>query len=263
MVTASEGSPRRVTSRPLTSPQTTPSRTQSGMIVSIAMPPFQSLPMTAPARPAVEPTDRSISPETTSRVIGSAIRAIGRVLPIRKYRFSALPKLSTRQKEHTSRTTSSAPTTVSQRSASRSRTAPPGVRPPPLPVAGARRSVMVGAPCLCGPPAQQRRDPQRHHPVHRDGEQQQDSVDGLHPYGADADGGQHTVDRGEQQRAERGAVEAAGAAGEGDAADHHGADDGEFVAGAGAGVDVAEAGEVQRSGQPGERAAGDVRGQDP
>ena len=43
----------------------------------------------------MEPTDRSISPEATSIVIGSAIAATGRVLPIRKLMFRALPKPST------------------------------------------------------------------------------------------------------------------------------------------------------------------------
>ncbi len=49
---------------------------------------------------------------------------------------------------------------------------------------------------------------------------------------------------------------------EGDAADHHGAHDGQFVAVAGAGVDVAEPGQVHRAGESGERSAEGVRGQD-
>ena len=74
------------------------------MIVSIVMPWFHRAPITAPDRPAVEATDRSISPETTSRVIGRAISAIGRVLPIRKDRLRALPKPSTKEKDSSSRT---------------------------------------------------------------------------------------------------------------------------------------------------------------
>src|SRR6478735_4956391 len=189
MVTAREGSPRRVTSRPLTRPQTTPSSRQIGMIVSMVMPWFHRAPITAPDRPAVEATDRSISPETTSSVIGRAMSAIGSVLPIRKDRLRALPNPSTKPKESSRTTTSRAPTTVSQRTAR--------VR---------EVSAMAGVPLLQGVGHAQRDDP-----VDGDGEDEQDAVDGQHPHGADAEGGQHAVDRGQQQRAEGRAVDAAGA----------------------------------------------------
>src|SRR5689334_8781415 len=175
MVTAREGSPSRVTSRPLTSPHTTPSTRHSGMIVSIAMPSFHNLPITAPDRPAVEATDRSISPATTRSVIGSAISAIGSVLPIRNERLRALPKPSTRENDSSNRTRRSAPTTVSQRTAR------------------VKESGMAGVPLLQGQAHAQRDDT-----VDRDGEQEQDAVDGEHPDGADAEGGQHAVD-GRQQ----------------------------------------------------------------
>src|SRR5436190_10854170 len=197
MVTAREGSPSRVTRSPLTSPHTTPSSRHSGMIVSMAMPSFHSLPITAPERPAVEATDRSISPETTRSVMGRAIRAIGRVLPIRKDRLRALPKPSTVLNDSSNRTTRSAPTTVSQRTARVS------------------DSGMAGVPLLQGGGHAQRDDP-----VDRDGEDEQDPVDGEHPHGADAEGGQHAVDGRQQQGAERGPVHTPGAAGEDDAADH-------------------------------------------
>src|SRR4051794_29229507 len=209
MVTAREGSPSRVTSRPLTSPHSTPRSRQIGMIVSIVMPWFHRAPITAPDSPAVEATDRSISPATTSRVIGRATRAIGRVLPIRKDRLRALPKPSTNPKDSSSTTSRRAPTTVSQRTA-RARA----------------ESAMAGVPLLQGGGHAQRDDP-----VDRDGEDEQDAVDGEHPDRADAEGGQHTVDGGQQQGAESRAVDAAGAAGEDDTADHDRADDGEFVAG--------------------------------
>ncbi len=93
------------------------------MIVSMAMPLFHSAPITALDRPTVEPTDRSTSPETTSIVIGRAMSAIGRVLPMRNETLSALPKLSTNEKEQSSSTISRAPTAVSQR------TEPPSGRP--------------------------------------------------------------------------------------------------------------------------------------
>ncbi|CAM5616084.1 hypothetical protein SHIRM173S_04237 [Streptomyces hirsutus] len=85
------------------------------MIASMVMPWFHRARMTAPDRPAVEATERSISPETTSSVMGRAISAIGRVLPIRKDRLSALPKPSTVVKDSSRTTTSRAPTTVSHR----------------------------------------------------------------------------------------------------------------------------------------------------
>src|SRR5262249_19761847 len=53
------------------------------------------------------------------------------------------------------------------------------------------------------------------------------------------------------------------AAGEGPAADPHRAHPGQLVAGAGRRVDVAEPRHVQRPGQAGQRAAHDVRGDDP
>lgn len=97
--------------------------------------------MTAPDSPAVEPTDRSTSPEITSMVIGRAISAMGRVLPIRKETFSALPKLPTNENEQISRVSNSAPTTVSQR------TAPPSRAQGEVFVL---TSGMAGAPHLCG-----------------------------------------------------------------------------------------------------------------
>src|SRR4051812_2279298 len=240
MVTAREGRPSRVTSRPLTSPHTTPRTRQIGMITSIVRPWFHRAPITAPDRPAVEATERSISPETTSMVIGRAISAMGRVLPIRKDRLRALPKPSTVPKDSSRTTIRRAPTTVSQR------------------IARVRESGMAGVPLLQGQGHAQRDDP-----VDRDGEDEQDAVDGEHPHRADAEGGQHTVDGGQQQGAESRAVDAAGAAGEDDTADHDRADDGEFVAGSGARVDVAEPGQVQGAGETGEAAAEGVRGQDP
>src|SRR5690349_4996499 len=168
MVTAREGSPSRVTSRPLISPQTTPSARQIGMIVSIVMPWFHRAPITAPERPAVEATERSISPETTRRVIGRAIKAIGRVFPIRKDRLRAFPKPSTVPKDSRSTTIRRAPTIVSHRTA------------PDQRLARSSDSGMAGVPLLQG-----RGHAQRDDPVDRDGEDEQDAVDGEHPHGAD------------------------------------------------------------------------------
>src|SRR4051812_37346650 len=217
MVTARDGSPSRVTSSPLISPQTTPRSRQTGMIVSIVMPSFHRAPITAPDRPAVEATDRSISPDTTRRVIGRAISAMGRVLPIRNDRLRALPKPSTVEKDSSRTTIRRAPTTPSHLNKAVQRTA-----------RARAESAMAGVPLLqCG------RHAQGDDPVDGDGEDEQDAVDGQHPHRADTEGGQHAVDGGEEQGAEGGPVDAAGAAGEDDATDHDRADDGEFVAVAG------------------------------
>src|SRR3954471_2252880 len=220
MVTARDGSPRRVTRSPLTSPHTTPRSRQIGMIASIVMPSFHSLPITAPDSPAVEATDRSISPETTRRVIGRAISAIGSVLPRRNDRLRALPKPSTKEKDSNSRTISRPPTAPSHLKEADQRI----VR---VSDSGMADGLLRHGRLLRGRLLQGQGHAQRHDPVDRDGEEEEHAVDGEHPDGADAEGGQHAVDGGQKERAERGAVDAAGAAGEDHAADHHRADDGE------------------------------------
>ena len=130
------------------------------MIASMVRPWFHRAPITAPDSPAVEATDRSISPETTRRVIGRAISAIGRVLPIRKDRLSALPKPSTVVKDSRS-------TTIEEG-------ADDGVPPPGPRIARDRvESAMAGVPLLQGG-----RHAQRDDPVDGDGEDEQDAVDG-------------------------------------------------------------------------------------
>ena len=78
--------------------------------------------------------------------------------------------------------------------------------------------------------------------VEADREQQQRAVDGLLPEGVDLQHHQRAADGGEQQRAERGAVDGARAAEDRDAADDHGGDGGELDAVAGGGVERAVAG---------------------
>ncbi len=75
IVTARDGRPSLVTSRPLTRPHTAPRTITVGMIASIVHPAFHSSPITALDRPSTDATDRSISPATTTSVSGSAISA--------------------------------------------------------------------------------------------------------------------------------------------------------------------------------------------
>ncbi len=76
MVTASEGRPSRVTSRPLSAPQAAPTRTTTGRMVSSGQPAVHSQPISALDSPSTEATDRSISAAAMTSVSGSAIRAI-------------------------------------------------------------------------------------------------------------------------------------------------------------------------------------------
>src|SRR4051794_8675211 len=100
---------------------------------------------------------------------------------------------------------------------------------------------------------------QREQPVESDGDEQEEAVDRLLPELVGLEHDERRPDAGEQQRAERGAVDAARAAEDRHAADDDGRDDGELLAGAGVRVERAEARGVEDAGQPGERAARDER----
>src|SRR3954452_1156802 len=100
---------------------------------------------------------------------------------------------------------------------------------------------------------------QREQPVEADRDEQQEAVDRLLPELVDLEHDERRPDAGEQQRAERGAVDAARAAEDRHAADDDGRDDGELLDGAGVRVERAEARGVEDAGQPGERAARDER----
>jgi hypothetical protein len=99
MVTASDGSPSRVTSQPFTAPATAPASRTTGMISSIAQPASHSAPSSALARPSTEATDRSISAATITNVSGRAMIAISttsdvselKLLPVRKSDVVTVP----------------------------------------------------------------------------------------------------------------------------------------------------------------------------
>src|SRR5258706_700088 len=76
MVTARDGRPRRVTSRPLIRPATTPSAARMTKMASMGQCLLHRKPSVALDMPRVAATDRSISPLMTMSVIGSAMIAI-------------------------------------------------------------------------------------------------------------------------------------------------------------------------------------------
>src|SRR6266487_751110 len=76
MVTASEGSPSLVTSRPLTRPAARPSSTRTAKMASIGQCLAHRNPSSALDMPSVDATERSISPLMTISVMGSAMIAI-------------------------------------------------------------------------------------------------------------------------------------------------------------------------------------------
>ena len=82
------------------------------------------------------------------------------------------------------------------------------------------------------------------------------------PERVDAQDRQGAADRGQEHGAERGAVDRADAADDGDAADHDRGDDVQFEAVARRRVEVAEPGRVEHAGESGEGAADDERGED-
>ena len=124
IVTAREGSPRRVTSRPLNAPQSAPTRRQTGMITSTGWPLSHIHAITALDRASTEATDRSISAATITIVSGSAINAISERSsePVVKERGQESEEMDWPAKQHDHRATSSAP------SARRARGRPVGAR---------------------------------------------------------------------------------------------------------------------------------------
>src|SRR3954454_10566071 len=98
---------------------------------------------------------------------------------------------------------------------------------------------------------------QREQPVESDGDEQQEAVDRLLPELVDLQHDERRPDAGQEQGAERRAVDAARAAEDRHAADHDGGDDRELLPGAGVGVDRAEPRGVQHAREAGERSARD------
>src|SRR3954470_17546383 len=270
IVTASDGRPSRVTSRPLNAPQSPPATMQIGMISSSGRPPFHSAAIIALDRPSTEAIERSISAAITTSVSGSAMSAISEKSSepvvneslVRNSGEIACPIGSSR--------TNSATSSVSQRPRS-PRQAPPLRRSKPgsasgaalaPPAAGGTVDVVDSAGTADAPSTQAGVDAQADEAVERDRDEQQRADGGLLPERVDLQDDQRRRDRVQEQRAERGAVDAAGPAEDRDAADDGRRDHGELVAGAGGRVDGAEAGGEQDPGEPGECARQEERDED-
>src|SRR5215469_16221282 len=241
IVTASDGSPSRVTSRPLKAPAASPTIATITKMAGIGKPLFHSTPRSALAMPRIEATDRSISPLMMISVIGSVMIAISpldgptlnRLFPVRNCGDTDEPTMMT--------ITTTAARPVSQRSAGRS------------------RSMRL---CMTAPSfAQGAGEAHRDGLVERDRHDEQEAPDRLVPERGDAEHVQCRGDRGQQQRAQRRPDDAAAAAEDRDAADHHGGDGLEFVAGAGAGVDRPVLRGPQHAGDAGDGAADRERGE--
>ena len=95
MVTARDGSPTYATRNPLSAPQTRPASNDTPAAAGTDMPPWCSTPSRTLLRPITLATDRSISPVTMTRVIGSAISRIGAMSCRRNFSVSGLSKLGT------------------------------------------------------------------------------------------------------------------------------------------------------------------------
>src|SRR5215469_13388948 len=242
IVTASDGSPSRVTSRPLKAPAANPTIATITKMAGIGKPLFLSTPRSALAMPRIEATDRSISPLMMISVIGSVMIAISpldrptlnRLFPVRNCGDTDEPTMMT--------ITTTAARPVSQRSAGRS------------------RSMRL---CMTAPSfAQGAGEAHRNGLVERDRHDEQEAPDRLVPERGDAEHIQRRGDRRQQQRAQRRPDDTAAATEDRDPADHHGRDHLELVAGAGARVDRLVLRCPQHAGHPGDRAADRERGED-
>src|SRR6516164_10017880 len=216
MVTASEGSPSRVTSRPFTAPAARPTTATRAKMPIIGQCFSHRTPSRALHRPRMDATDRSISPLMMISVIGRVMIAIS---PLDRPTLKML--LLVRNCDETDAPTIPMITTSTARPVSQRRN-------------GRSRSLMTA-------PSHPQRDgePDRDEPVHADGQEEQETPDGLVPERRDAQDVERGADRVEQQRAQRRSHHAAAAAEDRDPADHDGGNHLEFVAGARGGIDGA------------------------
>src|SRR6185437_15924504 len=273
IVTASEGSPTRVTSRPLISPARMPTRATTTKMASMGHPLAHRKPSSALDIPRIEATDRSISPLMMISVMGSAMIAISPAVTAVLKKLPVVRNLGDDIAPKITMAMTSSPSPLSQRSEARA--AGPS-RSRQLAAfsafsafsAFAAFSVRSGRSGRSGanagtPSSQGGLQPQRDHPVERDGEQQQEAGDGLQPQRGDSQHVQRRVDGRQQQGAHRRADGAAAAPEDGHAADHHRGDHGQLVTGPRAGVDGLVLRGPQDPGQSGDGAADRERGEHP
>src|SRR5215471_7656233 len=193
MVTASDGSPSRVTRNPLSRPAARPSSTRTAKIASIGQCLAHRKPSSALDMPRVDATDRSISPLMMMSVMGSAMIAISPdVTPMLKT-FPLVQNCGEVTAPKMPMATTSTASPVSQRASGRS-TADSG---------GTRRAALWLGSDTRTPSSQGGRQPDRDGPVEDDRHQQQEAGDRLVPERRDAEYVQRGVDRVEQQCADR------------------------------------------------------------
>src|SRR4051794_8524774 len=237
IVTASDGRPSRVTSRPLTMPQAAPTAMHSTMISSIGWPAFQSLPITALDSASTDATDRSISAATTTSASGSAMSATSERSSDAVVNESADRKSDDRPLPTIHDTRIRPTISVSQRISRERRVDSAGTAGAPLSQGGI--------------------EPQPDPSVEGDRDDQQRADRGLLPERVDLEDDQRRGDRPQQHGSDRRAVDAARAAVDRHAAHDGGGDDGELVAGARGRVDGAEARGEEHAAQAGQRAGHD------
>ena len=260
IVTASDGSPSRVTSTPLNAPHSAPTTMQIGMISSSGRPLFHSVAMSALESASTEATDRSISAATITSVSGSAISATSEKSSEPVVNESAVRNSHDSPWPTTTVTSSSPTSSASQRPAGAARAARRGSvgAAARRPRRAAWRSQPARRALLLRRAASTRRPTSRSNAI---------ATSSSAPIAACCQNAstlqddQRRRDRAEQQRAERRAVDAAGAAEDRHAADDRGGDHRQLVARAGRRVDRAEARGEQHAAEPGERAREHERGE--
>src|ERR1700722_12251084 len=242
IVTASGGRPTRVTSSPLIRPATIPSSATTTKMASIGQWWLHRTPSRALDMPRIEATDRSISPLMMISVIGSAMIAISpevtpvlKKLPlVRNWGEVTAPKMMM--------ATTRRPRPVSQRTepraAERSQPASSGAASGSAGAAAGAEARVFGSGSNAGTPSPQcGHEAHRDDPVERDGQQEEETGDGLEPELRESQHVQRGVDAAEQERADGGTHRTATPAEDGHPAHHHRGDDCQLVAGPCGGVD--------------------------
>src|ERR1700734_2463384 len=268
IVTASEGSPTRVTSSPLIRPATIPSSATTTKMTSIGQWWLHRTPSSALDMPRIEATDRSISPLMTISVIGSAMIAISpEVTPVLK-KLPLVRNWGEVTAPKTKMATTRRPRPVSQRTepraAERSQPVSSGAASGSAGAAAGTEARMLGSGSNAGAPSPQcGHEAHRDDPVECDGHQEEETGDGLEPELRESQHVQRGVDAAEQQRADGGAHRAATPAEDGHPADHDGGNDGQLVAGPRGGVDGLVLRGPEHARHPGDSPARRERGEDP
>src|SRR3984893_8472989 len=257
MVTARDGRPRRVTSRPLIRPATTPSTARMTKMASMGQCLLHRKPSVALDMPRVAATERSISPLMMMSAIGSAMIAISPDDTPRLKKFPLVRNCDEVRPPNTTTATATRARPVSQRTAGCS-----AARNPLARRGQTARAFWSGS--NAGAPLSQRgHELDRDEAVQADGHQEQEAGDGQVPEWRYPEHVQRRGDGGEQKRPDRCADGAAAPAEDRHPADDDGGDHCQLVAGPRGGVDGLVLRGPQHAGQSGDAAADREGGEDP